>query len=96
MNDRHIPQKRRNIKKKYTVVLLRPEYLSEITDEVYGQDIYVALVKATTSEAAILAAQAEAFKADKTILMRPQKSEDYKLCVLFEGHHEPRRFGWQY
>lgn len=42
MNDRHIPQKRRNIKKKYTVVLLRPEYLSEITDEVYVQDIYVA------------------------------------------------------
>lgn len=80
---------------KYTVVLLRPKYITASTGEVFGQDIYVAFVEAATPEAALLKAQAEVFEADTENWLRPRKAEDYKLCVMFEGHHKPKRFGWQ-
>lgn len=82
--------------KDYTVVLLRPVYLNLETDEKYGQDIYVALVSATSPEDSLRVAQKEVFKADKKDGMHPRNELDYKLCVMFEGHHQPKRFGWQF
>jgi hypothetical protein len=79
----------------YTVVLLRPEYLGDITQERYGQDIYVAFVVANSMGNALEAAQREVFAADTNEGLAPVDSEDYLLCVLFEGHHDPKAFGWQ-
>jgi hypothetical protein len=79
----------------YTVVLLRPEYLGDITQEQYGQDIYVALVTAANIGGAIEAAQQEVFAADTLDGLAPVDAEDYKLCVMFEGHQDPMCFGWQ-
>lgn len=81
--------------KEYTVVLLRPEYLSEETDEEYGQDIYVALVSSENIRKAIQIAQKEAYDADIKEDLKPKSAEDYKLCVMFEGTHNPTFFGWQ-
>lgn len=80
----------------YTVVLLRPDYLGEVTQEQYGQDIYVALVMAGSVGQAIKAAQQEVFAVDTKDALAPVYAEDYELCVLFEGHHDPRAFGWQF
>lgn len=79
----------------YTVVLLRPEYLGEFTTEQYGQDIYVAQVTASSVGAALRAAQKEVFAADTRDGLAPVSREDYKLCVLFDEHCDPRAFGWQ-
>ena len=79
----------------FTVVLLRPEYLGEFTEEAYGQDIYVAFAVANTVGASIKAAQQDAFDSDTRVGFAPVGPEDYRLCVLFEGHHDPRMFGWQ-
>lgn len=80
----------------YTVVLLRPVYLNFDTGEKFGQDIYVAMVSATSPEDAVKVAQTEVFKADKKDGMKPRNMLDYILCVMFEGHHQPKRFGWQF
>lgn len=80
---------------KYTVVLLRPEYLSEDTGEEYGQDIYVATVEAESMTRAIAVAQAEVMAADKKDKLKPKKATDYKLCVMFDGHPTTAAFGWQ-
>jgi len=84
--------------KKYTVVLLRPEYYCEDygQGEDYGQDIYVAHVEAETKQEAITKAQKEVFRADKKDGLEIEKLTDYKLCVLFSGHAEPAFYGWQH
>lgn len=81
--------------REYTVVLLRPEYMWEKTGEEYGQDIYVAAVEAESTAKAIAVAQAEVMAADKKDKLKPKKATDYKLCVLFDGHHTPAAYGWQ-
>lgn len=77
--------------KPYTVVLLRPDYM---TSE-YGQDVYVALVKALTRHDAHMAAQKELFEYDCKDGGEPRSVSDYALCVMFEGHHNPALYGWQ-
>lgn len=79
---------------KYTVVLLRPDYM-QVDGTPYGQDIYVAHVSGSTPEAAIVAAQKEVFKADKRDGYEPNSPDDYALCVLFAEHIRPLVFGWQ-
>lgn len=81
--------------KPYTVVLLRPEYLCEHTGEEYGLDAYVARVSAENYMKALNAAQAEVMEADKKDKLKPLKPEDYKMCVIFNGHHTPVAHGWQ-
>lgn len=81
--------------KPFTVVLLRPPYMSKRTETPYGKDIYVANVMAEDSVGAVNAAQAEVFIADTKDKLKPFLREEYELCVLFEGHHEPKLFGWQ-
>ena len=92
--------------KDYTVVLLRPKYLCN--EESYGLDIYVASrIKASGTADALKRARNEVFKADKKGGAHKGLFEDcydrrikpvvenYKLCVMFEGHHDPVLFGWQ-
>lgn len=75
----------------YTVVLLRPDYLADD----FGTDIYVAQVDAANESDAVSAAQQEAFASDTKDEMEPNAPDDYALCVLFEGRHDPKLFGWQ-
>ena len=81
--------------KAYTVVLLRPQYMCDETGETYGNDIYVAAVKGLSHCDAIKRAQREVFESDKEDGLGIISPSDYKLCVLFEGKHEPALFGWQ-
>lgn len=82
--------------KKYTVVLLRPEYLNKKTETPYGQDVYVAIgVRSSEPMFAVRLARSEVFQADKKEGLKPESASDYKLCVLFEGEHKPKLFGWQ-
>ena len=60
-----------------------------------GHDIYVALVESESSITAVKKAQAEVFHIDKEDGLSPKNQADYKLCVLFDGHHNPKLFGWQ-
>lgn len=77
--------------KKYTVVLLRPDYIAEP----YGIDTYTALVEGEGYDDAIKNAQKEVFKADKRDGMWPSEPDDYALVVMFEGHMTPCLYGWQ-
>lgn len=79
----------------FTVVLLRPEYLTKITKEKYGLDIYVALVTVSEQSHALAAAQCEVFRCDCADGLKPKNVGDYKLCVMFAGHQEALRYGWQ-
>ncbi len=76
---------------KFTVVLLRPDYMSYN----YGQDIYVAHVEAECCNTAHVAACKDVFKADKRDGLEPYSVYDYALCVMFSGHIQPCLFGWQ-
>jgi hypothetical protein len=80
-------------KHKFTVILLRPDYMSEN----YGEDIYVALVEVDDTDCmlALTAAKKEVFKADKRDGLEPNDLDDYALCVMFSGHVQPCLFGWQ-
>lgn len=81
------------MKHKFTVVLLRPDYLAEN----YGEDTYVALVEVDEDDVltALDAAQVEAFMADKRARLYAESTSDYALCVMFPGHVQPCMFGWQ-
>lgn len=76
---------------KYTVVLIRPDYLADD----YGKDIYVASVDAATPVAALKAAQTEVYKADKRDGRKASSADDYALTVMFEEHPKIALFGWQ-
>ena len=53
----------------------------------YGQDIYVATVKAIDEYAAVIIAQNEVYQCElKDKIAKNIVSTDYKLCVVFEGH----------
>ena len=80
----------------YTVVLLRPEYISDETGRTYGKDIYVALVEADGWISAVSVARDEVFASDLKDELPIKKSEDYVFCVLFKGHHNPDFFGFQF
>ena len=80
------------MKHKFTVVLLRPDYLCYDSD-----DIYVSLVEVDKDDTltALSAAQVEVFKADKRDKLDPESASDYALCVMFPGHVQPCMFGWR-
>lgn len=79
--------------KPFTVVLLRPEY---ITEE-FGTDVYVAMLPDAEDEyAAVELGRLEVFKADKKDKMRPRKAKDYKVVLVFEGIQNPKLFGFQF
>lgn len=73
---------------KYTVVLLRPEVISDD----YPIDTYTAYVEETGIKEAIRAAQIQAFKSEE---VKPRSKDEYKMLLVFKGHQEPIAFGWQ-
>jgi hypothetical protein len=66
--------------KKYTVLLLRPDYVADD----FGTDTYLAQVEADSVSAAVLAAQAEVAEIDDLDL----KSTDYHPLITIEGWHD--------
>lgn len=81
------------MKKKYTVVLLRPDYIAEE----YGEDTYVAFVETDAEKsfkAAIVAAQKQVYKADRKDKVWVESADDYKAIAIFEGHHECLYWAW--
>jgi len=76
-----------NLRKKYTVVLLRPDYLCE--NSPHGQDVYVAHVEAEDEAQAFKFGQKDAASADS----HQAPYDDYALSVMFEGHHSPILYG---
>ena len=79
----------------YTVVLLRPEYMTEESGEEFGMDTYVAMVTEESLEDAIKTAQKKVMASDKRDGLRPRNAEDYKMCLIFPGHIHPELYGWQ-
>lgn len=75
-------------KNKYTVVLQRPDYLSETTP-------YVAFVDAHTPTDASVMARLEAFAADRRDNLHPKAAMDYYVSVVFNGQCKIELFGWQ-
>ena len=66
--------------KKYTVLLLRPDYVADD----FGTDTYLAQVEADSAGAAVLAAQAEVAKFDDLDL----KATDYHPLITLERWHD--------
>ena len=64
---------------KYTVLLLRPDYIAED----YGLDTYTAHVTADNVASAVVQAQNEVFVLDHREANNPQ---DYACIGLFDGH----------
>lgn len=75
-------------KNKYTVVLQRPDYMSETTP-------YVAFVDAPTPTDAAVMARLEAFTADRKDRLHPKAAMDYYVSVVFNGQCKIELFGWQ-
>lgn len=72
--------------KPYTVLLLRPDYM---TDN-YGQDTYQSWVLAVDVAAAIRAAQEGANASDAAGVEELGSPEDYFVLAVYEGHHYNR------
>jgi hypothetical protein len=66
--------------KKFTVLLLRPDYVADG----FGTDTYLAQVEADSTSAAVLAAQAEVVKGDDLDLI----PNDYHPLITLEGWHD--------
>jgi len=79
--------------KKYTVVLLRPDYLC--ADIPQGQDVYVAHVEAEDEAQAFKFGQKEVAAMDNEGIDLEDQTpyDDYALSVMFEGHHSPILYG---
>lgn len=79
---------------KYTVVLLRPNYL--VTDTLAG-DSYVASVEAAGVTAAIAAARREVFECDKKdelgLGLGPKDPDDYAVVAVFAGYPQQVAYG---
>jgi len=80
---------------KFTVILLRPDYLASDDAGGFGQDVYVALVRAPNEIEAAKAGQAEVFTADTADQLDPTNPEDYAPVLVQAGHCKPVLWGWQ-
>jgi len=81
---------------KFTVILLRPDYIADDDAGGYGQDIYVASITCDGDvTAAIEAARKEVFKADRKDGLDPGSPYDYALVLAQCGHPETCLYGWQ-
>ena len=72
--------------KKFTVLLLYPDYLASN----YGEETYLAHMTAKSVPRAIVAAQREAFDENK---LEPDDGEpiDFAPLMVIEGHHDDIR-----
>ena len=69
--------------KKFTVILMRPESVSET----YGQDVYFAHVEAKRARFAVQPALSQVVEADKEDL--DLSDEDYICVAVLDGHVTP-------
>lgn len=74
--------------KEFTVILMRPESVSET----YGQDVYSAHVEAEHARFAVPPALSQVVEADKGLDL---SDEDYTCVAVLDGHVTPALFGWQ-
>ena len=81
--------------KKFTVILLRPDYLASDDAGGFGQDVYVAFVEAKNVVTAIEFAQDEVFRDDTTDGLDPESRYDYALILVLPGHVKPELWGWE-
>lgn len=81
--------------KKFTVILLRPDYLASDDAGGFGQDVYVAFVKADNDLKAVEFARDEVFRDDTTDGLEPDDRDDYAVVVVLPGHVKPVLWGWQ-
>ena len=70
--------------RKWTVLLLRPDYIAAT----YGQDTYLAHVKASNAKGALYAAQEDARRADDT-----ENRDDYYCLLCVRGWHKDHSSG---
>ena len=66
---------------KYTVILLRPDYIADT----FGHDTYIAHVTASDADNAVLSAQLDVFSADGE---RADDHRNYHPLAVFRGHHD--------
>lgn len=86
----------------YTVVLLYPDWAADQ----YGEDSYTAKVRLPrpSVQGAIEAAQIQAFEAwaagqhekPDELIEQGKSPFDFFALVVFEGHHDPVGWGWQW
>ena len=81
--------------KKFTVILLRPDYLASDDAGGFGQDVYAAFVTADNYLKAVEFAQDEVFRDDITDGLEPNDRDDYALVMVLPGHVKPVLWGWQ-
>ncbi len=91
--------------KKFTVLLVRPEYFSGDRKSIVD-DTYLALVRAKDEEDAIRKGRQEAFEADcqdasdespeaEEAVREAIKPVDYDVLFVFKGHAEVLLYGWE-
>ena len=83
------------MKKPYSVIFLRPQYLSDEIGNDPNTDTYIALVKAESIEEAANMGRDEVFAADKKDKLNPESSRDYHLLFILRGHVVVELYGWQ-
>lgn len=75
---------------KFTVLLLRPDYLVDNYGRLSNYDTYLAWVEANSAKHAVQVAQKEVFEIDNPDMVdvRHEEPEDYYPLVVFRGHLE--------
>ncbi len=71
--------------KRFTVILLRPDYIASDDNGGFGKDIYIGYVEAENVGLAIDAARLEVFTSDSEDDHSPNGPEDYALVAAFDG-----------
>ena len=66
---------------KYTVILLRPDYIADT----FGHDVYIDHVVANDADGAVLSAQLDVFSVDGD---QADDHRDYHPLAVFRGHHD--------
>ncbi len=80
---------------KFTVILLRPDYLASDDVGGYGHDVYIAHVNANSARRAGALGQSEVFGVDIADELEPNDADDYAVLAVFPGHIQPVVWGWQ-
>lgn len=89
---------------KYTVILLRPDRLTEAGDNAdleFGQDTYVCYTEADELKEAVEKARQEVLAADerewgkKAMRKFEVSPRDYTFVMLFDGHQKPALSAWE-
>lgn len=72
------------MQKRYSVLLLYPDYVAEQ----YGEEIFYNFVKADSVSMAIKQAQRNAFESNELVIGDDGELEDFAVLLVIEGHHK--------